>query len=139
MVRFDAVQDEWVVQVNDREQYMTVVDTKKLVRARPAPRKKGSTRTLHLYMMKTGSDVYKIGCTSDVKRRVRAARTWCPEVSIIATRQIPSKEATYWRRHEMKVHDMVRKYRCSKGGTEVHVVRREEVSAFSALFNGYRF
>lgn len=72
-----------------------------------------------LYILKTGRDTYKIGCTSDLATRMRAGRTWCSRMSLVASRSIPTRTQKSWRYHEKKMLRFVAARRCNGGGNEV--------------------
>jgi hypothetical protein len=72
-----------------------------------------------LYILKTGRDTYKIGCTSDLATRMRAGRTWCSRMSLVASRTIPARTQKSWRYHEQKLLHFVAARRCNGGGNEV--------------------
>lgn len=74
-----------------------------------------------LYIARTGSGIYKIGCTDNLKQRMRMAKTWCEEVRLIATREVPVSSSGKWREYERKLHSRFEASRCARpnGGKEV--------------------
>lgn len=86
-------------------------------------KKKTARNDVVLYLMKTGKETYKVGCTKDVQQRLRAAKTWCAEVSLVAQRSVPCAHAPFWRFHERRVHAKLSQFQCKKGGKEVMQIR----------------
>tara|TARA_B110000046_G_C12843198_1_gene334541 strand:- start:50 stop:568 length:519 start_codon:yes stop_codon:yes gene_type:complete len=72
-----------------------------------------------LYLLKTGTNIYKIGCSSNVQERMRSGRTWCPMMQLVATRKVPTSKVLNWRTHEQQVKDEFKWARCPDGGTEI--------------------
>lgn len=72
-----------------------------------------------LYIVKTGKDTYKIGCTNNLAVRMRAGRTWCSRMSVVATRAIPDDTQNTWRFHEKRLLRFVQASHCRGGGSEV--------------------
>merc|ERR1711865_778850 len=54
----------------------------------------------HLYIFKTGSNTYKVGCTRNISKRMKQGKTWCPMMEIVMTRAIPSEKSMNWQRYE---------------------------------------
>lgn len=95
--------------------------------------------TTQLYVVQTGSGTYKIGCTDDLDARMRAGKTWCAKLRLVATRTIPAQKSSEWRRYESKLHKRLAKKRCVDGGNEVFALKMAEVNVLKRYMKNMRF
>ncbi len=95
--------------------------------------------TTQLYIVKTGSNTYKIGCTDDIEERMRAGRTWCSTMSKVAVRTIPKLKTGEWRRYEKKLLSRFAPQRCTGGGTEVFKLNNLQVQQAVGYLKTMRF
>ena len=98
-----------------------------------------SISTTQLYIVKTGSGTYKIGCTDNLDARMRAGRTWCSTMSKVAARTIPKFKTRQWRRYEKKLHSRFASQRCSSGGSEVFKFNNVQVQQAIGYLKHMRF
>lgn len=112
------------------------LDTHTIVRRVSSKTNKSTTE---LYILKTGANIYKIGCTDDLDARMRAGRTWCSNMSRIASRTIPKPKTGNWRRYENKLHSRFSQSRCQGGGNEVFKFTVKELQDAAGYMNRMRF
>jgi hypothetical protein len=106
----------------------------------PEAAKNADTKsTTQLYILQTGPGTYKIGCTDNLKTRMRAGRTWCSNMRAVTTRTIPKHKTSDWRRYEGKVHRRLSKKRCHRGGNEVFKLTGAELKDAIGYMNHMRF
>lgn len=89
------------------------------LKPQPQARSRAVAAATQLYLLKTGPNIYKIGCSSNVQARMRSGRTWCPMMQLVATKKIPATKVLNWRTHEQQVKDEFEWARCPDGGTEI--------------------
>lgn len=105
--------------------------------AKKPPRK--VTGDVLLYMMNVAPHVYKVGCTRDLDKRTKAAKTWCPDVKVVCTRKVPPAASADWRFHEMRVQEKLKRYVGKDGGTEVARLPPHVVADMKNFMRAYSF
>ena len=101
--------------------------------------RQSTSSTTQLYILKTGAGIYKMGCTDDLMARMRAGRTWCPDMVKVASRTIPKPKTGNWRRYENKLHARFSSNRCRNGGSEVFKLSTHDAKNASQYMSRMRF
>lgn len=97
LVGYDAIQKAWIVERNGTRTYRTFsADDLLQIRKHTG---KSETSDCSIYLMRIGPDTYKAGCSSNLHKRLKAAKTWCPDACIVAKRKVSNTAS--WRRAEM--------------------------------------
>ena len=144
VVGYDPIQKRQLVKpigkATAKTQSLRLADYSKVRTIRPCRQlaKKQPKRTA-LYMLKTGTQTYKIGCTNDLEQRMRSGRTWCAVMERVATRAIPADKVNNWRAYEQEVMRKFEKKRCNAGGTEVFRMNAREASEATKFLRGFKF
>lgn len=125
VLAYDPVERRYQIQTKAGTQYFNPSAYARLTPVREARARGTIAKTraaaVSLYLLHLGNDTYKVGCTNDVARRVRQARTWAPDVRVVAKRTIPSHTSAQWRRFERALLEEVREGQAPRptGGREV--------------------
>jgi hypothetical protein len=99
----------------------------------------GKKTTTQLYVLHIGNGYYKIGCSDDLDKRIRAGRTWVPKIEKTATRTIPEAKTGNWRKYERRIHSKFSANRCAQGGKEVFRLNRQDVGNVVEYMKKMRF
>ena len=101
----------------------------KRVRSGKTPR----SRPACLYLLEIGDGVYKAGCTRNLQQRIRAAKTFCERVQVVATRELKARHA--WREYETRFMSILTQLCKSNGqaGKEVFVMEANAAKAAARM------
>ena len=98
--------------------------------------KKCSTQ---LYIFQLDNDKYKIGCSDNIEKRLKAGKTWSASIQKVISRKIPPMKSSKWRFYEKKIQDKFSERRVKHGGTEIFNFNKETVCQAVNFLKNMRF
>ena len=95
--------------------------------------------TTQIYIFKLDNDRYKIGCSDNVEKRLKAGKTWSNHIEHIASRKIPPMKSANWRYYEKKVQTRFSTMRAKDGGTEIFMFDNKAATAAISFLKNMKF
>lgn len=96
-----------------------------------------------LYILQIGKNLYKIGCTENVERRMKQGKTWCNFMKLISKRRIPSEKSLNWKKYEQNLHKQVQTLnfheQSKEGGSEIFYMSAKNLLLAQSILKNLKF